>query len=327
MSSRLLCVLAAGVVGLGTVPAAGQDPPKAGTPYKPGDGPYQVGWVRMIRLHDDGRGRDVAVKVYFPKAEGRFPVVLFSHGYAGTQDAFGGLSLFWASHGYVCIHPAHPDILLVTKGGGRRLGEREKHLRDPRLITSRVADLKFLLDDLPEVVQKVPAFKGKLDPEHVGVAGHSFGAFTAMLLGGVTLDLPDGERGKSFRDKRVRSVLAIAPQGSEQQGLTAQSFEKVAVPTMTVTGARDVKPGKGLDWRKEPFEHSPPGGKYLVVLQGSAQPASGARANMPPIQEYAKMAGLAFWDTTLKGDQRAQEYLRTGALAAYSNGALRWSAK
>jgi predicted dienelactone hydrolase len=328
MSVRLLGVLAAGLLSLGGLPPgaapAAKEGPKSAGPYKRADGPYAVAVARNIVLHDDSRGKDVSVKVYVPKGKGPFPVVLFSHGYGANLEAFAYLSHFWATHGYVCLHPTHADGAGLKEG--RRLGELEKHLNDPQRIAARVADLTFLLDALPDVESKFPASQGKLDASRVGVAGHSFGAYTAMLLGGVTVDLPGGPQDRSFRDKRVKAILPISPQGTGQQGLTQRSWDELKVPMMTVTGSRDVKRGKAADWRTEPFHHSPPGDKYLVYIVGANHFSYGGRATAR-IQEDVKIATIAFWDATLKGERKAQEYLRSGALEADSGGTVRLSVK
>jgi predicted dienelactone hydrolase len=56
-------------------------------------------------------------------------------------------------------------------------------------IGDRVADLVLVLDRLADLPKSVPALNGKIDPTSIGVGGHSFGAYTAMLIGGVAADL------------------------------------------------------------------------------------------------------------------------------------------
>src|SRR5262249_49144533 len=147
--------------------------------------------VDALTLRDAKRNKDLTLKIYHPKAEGPFPVVVFSHGFGGDKEAFADLSRHWASHGYVCLHPTHADSL---RGKGVGLAglkvAMDKGLSDPVKIAERVGDVTFLLDALPEIEAKVPALKGRLDAKRIAVAGHSFGAFTAMLVGGVTVDVP-----------------------------------------------------------------------------------------------------------------------------------------
>jgi len=51
-------------------------------------------------LRDSSRGRDIALKVYFPREPGKFPVVIFSHRLGGSKDGYEYLGRYWAEHGY-----------------------------------------------------------------------------------------------------------------------------------------------------------------------------------------------------------------------------------
>jgi predicted dienelactone hydrolase len=62
-----------------------------------------------LTLSDGTRKKELPYKVYFPRTGGPFPVILFSHGFGGSKDAFGPVGKHWASQGYVVIHPSHSD--------------------------------------------------------------------------------------------------------------------------------------------------------------------------------------------------------------------------
>jgi hypothetical protein len=64
-------------------------------------------------------------------------------------------------------------------------------IHDPQKIVDRVADLVLILDSFDQLPDAVPGLEGKIDAKHIGVAGHTFGAYAAMLTGGVTADLGD----------------------------------------------------------------------------------------------------------------------------------------
>src|ERR1051325_8900796 len=76
--------------------------------YSAKPGPYRV-LTNEIVLHDNARGKEVPLKIYFPDAPGLFPVVVFSHGLYGSRETYWALGNYWASHGYVSIHPSHDD--------------------------------------------------------------------------------------------------------------------------------------------------------------------------------------------------------------------------
>ncbi|MCH7978490.1 MAG: hypothetical protein IH935_05870 [Acidobacteria bacterium] len=54
------------------------------------------------------------------------------------------------------------------------------------------------------------------DINHIGVAGHSFGAFAAHAVGGAEHGLTMGIR--NFRDPRVDAIVAVAPPFNDRYG-------------------------------------------------------------------------------------------------------------
>jgi predicted dienelactone hydrolase len=298
----------------------------AGVRVVAGDGPLAVETADNLTLPDPARKKDLPYKVYYPRTGGPFPVILFSHGFGGNKDAFGSVGRHWAGHGYVVIHPTHDDgvgrgkarpAAASSADGTKPAGRLLAGLNDPPKIAGRVADLSLILDSLDKLPDAVPALKGRIDPTRIGVGGHSFGAYTAMLIGGVTADLGT-EKAKSFADRRVRCILPISAQGAGQQGLTESSWAALRIPMMTITGTLDRGAGgQGLDWKKEPFVRSPPGDKYLVVIDGANHMSFGgglgARGAGPT--EVVKRCSLRFWDAYLKNADDARADLRSDRLA------------
>jgi predicted dienelactone hydrolase len=320
MGSVFRIGLAALVVVVGIRPAAAAEAVAAPS------GPLAVGVADGLTLHDDARRKDLPYKVHFPTADGRYPLIVFSHGFGGSKDAFSTVGQHWASHGYVVIHPSHAD------GPGRRDGDRDAggatparlrtgwlvgQLNDPDRIADRVADIALVLDSLPEIAEATPALVGRIDAERIGVGGHSFGAYTAMLIGGVTVDL-GGERERSFRDERVRCILPISAQGTGQQGLTDRSWAGLRIPMMTITGTRDRGVGgQSVDWRKEPYVFSPAGDKYLIVIEGASHLSfgGGLGPRSSGVTDVVKLGSTLFWDAYLKESETALGYLQSEKLS------------
>ena len=48
-----------------------------------------------------GGEKEIYGKVYYPKAEGKYPAVILSHGYNGCHTDFAGECMYFASNGYV----------------------------------------------------------------------------------------------------------------------------------------------------------------------------------------------------------------------------------
>lgn len=320
-------------VSLATSNASADEPPKAQ------EGPLAIETVESLPLKDAVRKKDLICKVHFPQTGGPYPVILFSHGFGGNKDAFGPVGRHWASHGYVVFHPTHADGLGRAKGipkvdTGEEAGARMRFqgliagINDPQKIGDRVADLVLILDSLDRMPNAVPALKGKIDAKHIGVAGHSFGAYTAMLIGGVTADLGI-EKDRGFADKRVACILPISGQGTGQQGLTDRSWDALKIPMMTITGTRDHGAGgQGVDWKKEPYQFSPKGDKFLVVIDGANHLSFGGglgpRSSAPT--EVVKQCSIQFWDAYLKDSAVAKKYLQSNRLVKDSGGtcAFEW---
>jgi len=299
--------------------------------YSADSGALPVGAIPEGTLRDRDRQRDVGLSIDYPTSAGPHPLIIFSHGFGGSGRGYVGLSSHWASNGYVVIKPTHV--------ASARLADIT-----PSSFADRVADVKFVIDSIPAIEQKYPELQGKIDATRIGVGGHSLGALTAMLIAG-TRTFP-GPR--SYADPRVKAVVAMSPQGPrESWGLTKDSWAEVRTPVMYMTGDRD----KGIDdsetpeWRREAFELSAPGDKWLVFINGAGHlaftgrlgvmpeegmsPAPMPDANDPyatnrqdprtPRRTYAdpvravsgtiKAVSLAFWDAYLRGDAAGKEQL------------------
>lgn len=247
------------------------------------------------------------VRVTCPRGDERWPVIVFSHGLYGSKDGYEPLARFWASHGYAVIQPTHPDSI---KGGFR--GQREAM----QAWDERPKQVSQAIDALAAIGEKA---KAKLDPERIGVGGHSFGAHTSMLVGGAIVYL--GRR--SFRDARAKCTLLISPQGVG--GLFREdSWKDYPVPALVITGSLDTSPINDTkpEDRLAPFRLGPGGRMHLVWIEGAHHGfggISGARfAGAGPEDEgqvwVVQQASLAFFDAFVKGDEAAAKWLREGEL-------------
>ncbi len=304
--------------------------------YKLADGPHSVTEVPDIVLHDAKRDKSLHVRVFYPNEPGPYPVIVFSHGAGGSQSCCEVLTRHWATYGYVTLQPTHDDSTLQRRNAGEEdinfLRAVRDALKKPALWQSRPQDISFVLDSLPTLQKRIPALAGKIDAEHIGVGGHSMGAFTADAIAGALVDLP-GHPAMNFADARVKAVLLLSPQGPGEFGLTDHSWDHLTLPLLSMTGSLDLGAGnQGPDWKKIPFERSQPGGKYHVFIQGAnhmsfitAKTSPGRGAQGDSILGYTNCASLAFWDVYLKADPAARNYLQSDALPEFSHAAVKLS--
>jgi predicted dienelactone hydrolase len=182
----------------------------AASEYKRAAGPLSVETARYDWL-DSKRDRKVPVKIYYPKGDGPFPVIIFSHGLGGSREGYEYLGRYWASYGYVSVHLQHlgSDDAVWRDAAP---GERMQRMRDATLnlenAINRPKDVSFAIDQLEKMNQENGPFKGRLDLKRIGVAGHSFGAFTTLAIAGQKFG--GAQRNIPFADPRVKAAIAMS---------------------------------------------------------------------------------------------------------------------
>jgi predicted dienelactone hydrolase len=304
-------------------------------------GPFAVDTVASVTIHDARRGKDLEALVRLPKGDGKFPLVVFSHGFGANKDAFAPVSECWASHGFVVVHPQHADagkaanLLRGDRGSDqdRRARLREMLMKErtsnggfnsPSAAANRVADVVTILDNFDQLEKAVPALAGKIDCERIGMAGHSFGAATSLLIAGATTSATGTK--KSYADPRIRCVLAFSPSGAGEYGFTDASFGHLKLPMLCITGTRDIRPGHPIEWRREAHDKSPPGRKYLLILDGASHvsfgggpPGLASRLGGGSTADYSKAVKAVssdFLRAMLADNKDASASLSTDAVAA-----------
>lgn len=313
----LLLVIAGGAPALAEEGAADG----AATLYKAENGGHRTRSVSLT-LRDRAREKDLPVKVTWPliSVRGRpskLPVLVWSHGMYGSKDSYLPIIPHLATHGYVVIQPTHEDSLKVSRVRSIR-ANLDKHR------ASRVADVKFVIDSLETIQTKAKGIVGALDPTRIACGGHSFGAYTAQLIGGVTTTEGRLLRKKtvSHRDARVKCVVLVSPQGPGRI-LPASSFASLAVPAVVITGSKDKGTGGDATWRRKAYELAPAGNKMLVWLEGGdhgfggiSGQSVGRHPQNPEHVAIVRSTQVAWLDAHLLGHAGAKAFLASARLDA-----------
>ena len=158
--------------------------------------------ARAETFAKNGEKRSVTVQFYYPEAAGRYPLALYSHGAASTMDANDSTCRELASHGYVVAAVAHPyHAMFVTDANGVTTSVDSEfmqlsmsgpltHTNEEMLayyrewMKTRTDDLHFVLDTiLTHTARKDADVFARIDPEHIGLFGHSMGGAACEALG------------------------------------------------------------------------------------------------------------------------------------------------
>jgi dienelactone hydrolase len=353
-SRYLIVFIAIGAAACASQPSASEAPPPPPAPATAselaGSGLAVVEEADLV-LRDAARGKDLRLHASYPKGNGPVPVIVFSHGAGGSGKTYFPLARFWATHGYAVLLPTHADSLAL-RGEEPTLATLRDTLSsvatDAKAWENRVRDIVLVLDSRDVIGERVVALQGRLDFSRLGMGGHSYGAFTAQLLAGATVDIPKGPRSRSLADARPKAFLLLSAQGKGQQGLTEKSWQALDRPLMVMTGSRDLGlGGQSPRWRLDPYRYAPSPDKFSVFIQGAghmsftgrlAEPGaaplsvSGSGRLAHPDDEVAifkqvKIASLAFWDAYLKADAPAKLFLQSDALATDSGVKLKFERK
>jgi predicted dienelactone hydrolase len=161
----------------------------------------------------------------------------------------------------------------------------------------------------------------------VAVGGHSFGAYTALLVGGATIELPDSSHDVSYADPRPQALLGLSAQGGGWMGLSDRSWQGLTRPMLLMTGTFDRGlGGQNPAWRLEPYWLAPEGEKYSIFLDGGNHltfTGMPARSGRQPelLFDAVKVATLAFFDAYLRDSARARVWLASDSLLRGSDSA------
>jgi len=206
-----------------------------------------------------------------PAAAGRFPLVVFVHGWAAAAADYAPLLLDVAAAGYVVAAADHP---LTSRANGA-VNEQDTF--------NQPADLTFLITQLQGAFNQSGPLAGRIWSGPVGAIGQSDGAMTVMGLALNTCCF----------DYRVGGVVALS---GKVTGWQNGWFPPDTSPVLAVHGTNDsINPYPNGQFL---FGQAASGSALLTVNGGDHQ---GIFTTAPAVPTIARVA-VGFLDQTLRGD-------------------------
>lgn len=264
--------------------------------------------------------RELVVGVYAPSQPGTYPVIVYSHGHGGSSVSTQGAGLTaqaLADLGYIVLMPNHLDSIALYPDWIRS----QFTVFNPASGLHRAADMQFVLTQASALAARLPPGYG-VDLSAPVAAGHSNGAFTTAVLGGLTTgaatyDLQPGNPYglTSVTDARFAALILISPQGQDTSwtGLGETAWDGISVPTLIVTGDEDNEPlgGPGR-WpgRLDAFRHSEHGATLALVYRGAGHDDVGGNTDIPGLTAAITLGIDRFLDAWLRGDPAALAIVR-----------------
>lgn len=280
---------------------------------------------------DGPRDREIPVRVYLPATTAKAPVVLWSHGLGGSRDNSAYLGRHWSARGFVVVamqHAGSDESVWKDAKPRERYATLQKAASGENLLL-RCADVKAVLDQL--AVWHGTAdhpLHDRLDLEHVGMCGHSFGAVTTQAVSGQSMPM----LGAKFTDPRIDAALPMSP-SKPRAGDVEKAFGSVRIPWLLMTGTEDLSPIGDIDVadRLVVYPALPPSiDRFELVLDGAQHSVFGERAiggdRAIKEQHHRTILALstAFWDVYLRGDAAAAQWLRGDGARTVLSAGDRW---
>ena len=244
--------------------------------------------------------------------DGKFPLIVFSHGSGGTRVGYIYFVEHMASHGYIVMAPDHTgnsrftflDGKVVKRGGARAQAS----------AADRPNDVSFLIDTMLKWNRGADSrFAGRVDGAKIGVSGMSFGGSTTMNV--------------LSQDGRVTAGVMLAPGGPSAR-------TNYTTPNMMMIGTEDSTVGERGNSRSRQFYEESKGPRYLVEIKDAGHftftgveqynpnygngIGSGTRITngealdyLPQIESHKiiNAYALAFWGVYLKGEEGYKSFL------------------
>lgn len=267
-------------------------------------------------VNDGTRNREFPILVYLPESADPAAVIIHSHGLGGQKETSPFLGNHWAARGYVAVFLQHPgsDNSVWEDVPRREMMAAMKKAANAENFMLRLGDVSATIDQLETWNQDHDhPLGGRLDLEHIGMSGHSFGAKTTQSVSGQKSAMGNKT------DPRIDAAIPMSP-SLPKRGNARRAFEDVKIPWLCMTGTKDqsIMENTSPESRLGVFKALPAGDKFELVLH-DARHSVFTETNLqrkrrsddrnPNHHRAIKAITTAFWDAYLKEDESAKAWI------------------
>jgi dienelactone hydrolase len=231
--------------------------------------------------------RTIVTRIAYPTSGGPYPLIALSHGVTGHPDEYTETVPLWASNGFVVASLAFPLTNREVPGALANAGD----------VVNQPGDVSFVIDEVLAANDHPSSpLHGVVDPEAIGVVGHSLGGATTWAVSFNT----------ATRDERIDSTVIFAGLTMPMPGGELELDS--GLPLLVLHGDRD---DLTVDSDLAAYEQaaSP---KWFVTLLG-AEHVPAFTDGESPHDELVTRTVLDFWHGTLDGDAEALEQVTADA--------------
>lgn len=223
--------------------------------------------------------RTIVTRIAHPTGGGPYPLLVMSHGATGHPDEYAETVPQWAADGFVVAAPTFPLTNRDVPGALGNVGD----------VVHQPGDVSFVIDQvLAANDDPASPLHGLVDPDAVGVVGHSLGGATTWAVAFDT----------ATRDDRIDSAVVFAGLTMPMPG--GELDLDTGLPLLVLHGDADDVP---LQWDLDAWEEAA-SRKWFVTLHGATHVPAFTDADSPH-DELVTRTVLDFWHGTLDGDTDA----------------------
>lgn len=177
----------------------------------------------------------------------KYPLIVLSHGYGGSQQNLSWLAYELAEKGYIVAAPNHPGTTAF-----------DKDIHQSSKLWLRPQDLSRTIDCLKED----ETLTNYIDMDNISAIGHSLGGWTVIALAGAKFDtelfkqdctthsylkacqlvtelgLDNPKLNQSLFDPRIKSFISL--DAGLARGFTPESLKNINIPSLIIGAGVDV---------------------------------------------------------------------------------------